>query len=135
MPTLPASPAPDMASAENTLDMARDIVNGLEDKKAENILLLDLRPHGLKGDYTVTDFFIIATGNSDRQLRALADNVREVVKILYEKLPASVEGEASSGWVLMDYGVIIVHLMSADARDYYDLEGLYRSANVLLSIQ
>jgi ribosome-associated protein len=118
-----------------TLDVARDIVNGLEDKKAENIILLDLRPRGAFGDYVVTDFFIICTGNSDRQIKALAENVREVVKILHDKLPAGVEGESDSGWVLMDYGDIIVHIMTDEKRRYYDLEGLYRQANVLLSIQ
>jgi ribosome-associated protein len=115
--------------------MARSIVDGLEDKKAENIVLLDLRPNGLYGDYIVADFFVIATGNSDRQLKALAENVREVVKNRYQKLPATVEGEAHSGWVLMDYGDVIVHLMSADMRRFYDLENLYKQANVLLSIQ
>ncbi len=123
------------------MTIARAIVDALEDKKAENILLLDLRPTGLlgqkaeHGDYTITDYFVIATGNSDRQIRALAEHVREAIKILYEKGPSSVEGEANSGWVLMDYGDIIVHIMSEEQRDFYDLEGLYRQANVLLSIQ
>lgn len=61
--------------------------------------------------------------------------MREVVKILHDKLPHAVEGEANSGWVLMDYGDIIVHIMTEDKRRYYDLEGLYRQAAVLLSIQ
>ena len=88
-----------------------------------------------QGEYIITDYFVIATGNSDRQIRALADNVREAIKILYDKSPAAVDGEASSGWVLMDYGDIIVHIMSAEMRSYYDLEGLYRKANTLLRIQ
>ncbi|MBE2185018.1 MAG: ribosome silencing factor [Anaerolineae bacterium] len=107
----------------------------MEDKKAENIVLLDITTQGLKTDYTIADLFIICTGNSDRQIKALAENVREVVKILHDKLPSSVEGNTHSGWVLMDYGDIIVHIMSEDMRSYYDLEGLYRRANVLLSIQ
>ena len=125
----------------DTVTIARAIVDALEDKKAENILLLDLKPTGLTGtkaehgDYTITDYFVIATGNSDRQIRALADNVREATKILYDKPPAAVDGEANSGWVLMDYGDIIVHIMSAEARAYYDLEGLFRQATTLLRIQ
>lgn len=107
----------------------------MEDKKAENIILLDLTSQGLKTDYTIADLFVICTGNSDRQIKALAENVREVVKILHEKLPSSVEGDTNSGWVLMDYGDIIVHIMTDEMRRYYDLEGLYRQANVLLSIQ
>ncbi|MBL8147705.1 MAG: ribosome silencing factor [Anaerolineae bacterium] len=116
-------------------------MDALEDKKAEDILLLDLRQTGLTGqkaehgDYTITDYFVIATGNSNRQIRALADHVDEAIKILYEKNPAAVDGEADSGWVLMDYGDIIVHIMSAEMRAFYDLEGLYRQAATLLHIQ
>lgn len=102
----------------------------VEDKKAEAITLLDLRP-----DAIIADFFIICNGNSDRQLKALADNVREAVKERYAKLPFSVEGAADSGWVLMDYGDVIVHLFLEEKRLFYDLEGLWRSAHVLLSIQ
>jgi ribosome-associated protein len=103
----------------------------VEDKKAENIVLLDLRP-----DTVIADFFIICNGNSDRQLRALADNVRVAVKEKYGTMPFSTEGDADSGWVLLDYGDIIVHLFLARERAYYDLEGLWRKeANVLLSIQ
>ncbi len=116
-------------------------MDALEDKKAEDILLLDLRPTGLtgqkseQGDYTITDYFVIATGNSNRQIRALAEHVEEALKILYEKNPAAIDGESDSGWVLMDYGDIIVHIMSAEMRAFYDLEGLYRQANALLRIQ
>lgn len=103
----------------------------LEDKKAENIVLLDLRP-----DTIIADFFIICNGNSDRQLRALVDHVRTGVKERGGKLPFSVEGTPESGWMLMDYGDIIVHLFLERQRQYYDLEGLWRKeANVLLSIQ
>ncbi len=125
----------------DTVDIARAIVEALEDKKAENILLLDLRPTGLTGQkaeqgaYVITDYFVVATGNSDRQIRALAEHVRETLKILHEKSPAAVDGEAASGWVLMDYGDIIVHIMSEEMRAYYDLEGLYRQATALLRIQ
>jgi ribosome-associated protein len=114
----------------DSLELARYIVDVVEDKKAEDIILLDLRP-----DAIIADFFIVCNGNSERQLRALADNVRESVKENYNKLPFSVEGATESGWVLMDYGDIIVHLFLEEKRRYYDLEGLWRSAHVLLSIQ
>jgi ribosome-associated protein len=90
----------------------------------------------LRPDTIIADFFVICNGNSDRQLKALADHVRVEVKEKYGKLPHSVEGEADTGWVLMDYGDIIVHLFLERQRNYYDLEGLWRKeANVLLSIQ
>ena len=113
-----------------SIELARFIVNSVEDKKAENIVLLDLRP-----DAIIADYFVICTGNSDRQLRALADNVREQVKEKYSKLPASIEGTPDSGWMLMDYGDTVVHLFQEDKRRYYDLEGMWRSAHVLLQIQ
>lgn len=114
----------------DSLDLARFIVDVVEDKKAEDIVLLDLRP-----DVIIADFFVICNGNSDRQLKALAQHVRESVKERYQKLPFSVEGESESGWVLMDYGDVIVHLFLDAKRRYYDLEGLWRGAHVLLNIQ
>ena len=113
-----------------SIELARFIVDSVEDKKAENIVLLDLRP-----DAIIADYFIICTGNSDRQLRALADNVREQVKERFSKLPASIEGTPESGWMLMDYGDVVVHLFQEEKRRYYDLEGMWRSAHVLLQIQ
>jgi ribosome-associated protein len=114
----------------DSLDLAHHIVNVVEDKKAENIILLDIRPKTV-----ITDYFVIANGNSDRQLKALAEYVREAVKERFETLPYSVEGTAESGWILMDYGHVVVHLFIDTKRRYYDLEGLWREANVLLSIQ
>jgi ribosome-associated protein len=83
----------------------------------------------------IADYFVICTANSDRQVRAVAEGVREQMKVIANRLPVSVEGQAQSGWVLMDYGDIIVHIFSAKERDYYNLEGFWRQAHVLLSIQ
>ena len=114
----------------DSLELAHDIVDAVESKKAENIVLLDLRP-----DAIIADFFVICTGNSDRQIKALADGVREAIKDKYSRLPTSVEGQATSGWVLMDYGDVLVHIFSEDQREFYDLEGFWKQANVLLNIQ
>jgi len=106
-------------------------VDAVEDRKAEDIVLLDLRP-----DTVIADFFVIATGSSERQLRALTDYVKEDVKEKLALLPYAIEGTPNSGWVLLDYGDVVVHLFSEERREYYDLEGLWSSvANVLLSIQ
>jgi ribosome-associated protein len=102
----------------------------VEDKKAEDIVLLNLPPEAV-----IADFFIIANGNSDRQLRALVDNVRTSVKEKYGVLPFAVEGEAQSGWVLVDYGDVVVHLFTDEERRYYDLEGFWKHAQILVSIQ
>lgn len=115
--------------------MAHQIVKDLEDKKAENIVLLDLRPDGLKTEYSITDFFVICNGTSNRHIKALAEAVRDAMKTSTGKLPTTVEGEADSGWILLDYSAVIVHIMGEEERSYYDLEGLWKQANVLLSIQ
>ncbi len=103
----------------------------VEDRKADDIVLLDLRPN-----VVLADFFILCNGNSDRQMKALIDHVREDVKERFGKLPFSVEGTAESGWVLMDYSDVVVHLFLEEKRQYYDLETLWSNeASVLLSIQ
>jgi ribosome-associated protein len=114
----------------DSLELARRIVDVVEDKKAENIVLLDLRP-----DTVIADFFIICNGLSDRQLKALVEYVREAIKEEYGRLPFATEGTPESGWVLMDYGDVVAHLFMEEKRRYYDLEGLWRTANVLVSIQ
>ncbi len=113
------------------LELARHVVDVVEDRKAEDIVLLDLRP-----DTVIADFFVIANGNSERQLRALMDYVKEDVKENLSQLPFSMAGTPESGWIVLDYGDVVVHLFSADQRDYYDIEGLWnKSGSVLLSIQ
>jgi ribosome-associated protein len=115
----------------DSLTLAKHIVDVVEAKKAEDIVLLDLRP-----DAIIADFFVICNGNSDRQIKALVANVREAVKETYSKLPLAIEGTADSGWMLLDYGDVVVHIFLQDKRNYYDLEGLWRTeASVLLSIQ
>ncbi len=93
-------------------------------------MLLDLRP-----DAIIADFFVICTGNSDRQLKAIADGVREKIKEKHNRLPVGVEGKNDSGWVLMDYGDVLVHVFGAEERAFYDLEGFWKQANVLVNIQ
>jgi ribosome-associated protein len=94
-------------------------------------VLLDLRPQAV-----IADFFVLTNGNSDRQIKALSENIRDSVKQHHGLLPYSIEGTAESGWMLMDYGEVIVHLFSEERRTYYDLEGLWRGeSKVVLSIQ
>ncbi len=102
----------------------------LDENKSENIVLLDLRP-----DTIIADFFVICTATSDRQIRALVDYVKEGVKEAFQKTPFSIEGTPESGWQILDYGDVVVHIFLADKRRYYDLEGLWHEANVMVSIQ
>jgi len=113
------------------IDLAKMIVDIVEERKAEDIVLLDLRPHTVLADY-----FVICTGNSDRQIRALSDYIREDVKKNTGKFPKGIEGTPESGWILMDYGDVIVHVFSEDQRDYYDIESLWGNVSqVVVSIQ
>ena len=114
-----------------SIEFAHHIVNLVEDRKAEDILLLDLRP-----DNIIADFFIICSGDNDRHLRALTDTVRKDVKDRYQEIPFTNEGSAENGWVVMDYGDVVVHFFSQEKRDYYALEELWDAASkVMLRIQ
>jgi len=112
------------------VDLAREIVNLIADKKGENIVLLDIRERTL-----IADYFVICSGSSERQLKAIVDGISEEVKKAYGIYPRYVEGNSQTGWVIIDYGDIMVHAFSPDVRTYYDLEGFWREANVLLKIQ
>ncbi len=115
---------------ETALTLSHTIVDTLEEKKGENILLLDLQ-----GVCSFTDYFVICTGVSERTLRALAEEVRLRLKSRHSTTARSVEGKASSGWVLIDYGDVIVHLFSPALRDYYRLDDLWRDGQILLHMQ
>jgi len=101
----------------------------LEDKKAEDILLLDI--HEIA---SFADYFIICTGTSDRMLESLADAILETAAKRYD-LNGKLQGLASSGWLVIDLGDIVVHLFSPDQRDYYRLEQLWDKGKVIVRLQ
>ena len=111
------------------MELARAIVNTLEEKKVENILLLDIHEVA-----SFTDYFIICTGTSDRMLGSLAKAARDDVKGQF-KLNAIQEGQPSGGWLVTDFGDVVVHLFSPDQRDYYRLEELWDKGKVLVRLQ
>jgi ribosome-associated protein len=104
-------------------------VDALEDKKGEDILLLDLKD--IAG---FTDYFVLCNGTSDRMLDALAKTVVDSMRKQYKK-KARIEGEARGGWLVVDYGDVVLHLFSPDQRDYYKLEELWNEGKVLLRLQ
>lgn len=101
----------------------------MEDKKGEDVLLIDI--HEIS-DFT--DYFVICTGTSDRMLSMLAEDVLTYFKKQHQ-FQGRVEGQSQDGWMLVDYGDIIVHLFSPDRRDYYRLEELWGQGKVLLRLQ
>ncbi len=114
----------------NTLDLARRIVDAILDKKGMDVVLMDIRTRA-----TFADYFIICTGTSERQLKAIVEGISEATARGYQVDPARVEGDPASGWVLMDYGDIIVHIFSPPQRRYYNLESLWRGASILVRAQ
>ncbi|KAA0273716.1 MAG: ribosome silencing factor [Anaerolineales bacterium] len=105
------------------------MVHALEDKKGEDILLMDI-----KDIASFTDYFVICTGTSDRMLDALASAATDEIKKKYRK-KARKQGLSRDGWVVVDFGDVVVHLLSPDQREYYQIEELWEDGKILLRLQ
>lgn len=110
-------------------ELARAIVQVAADKKAENIVMLDIR-----GLSIIADYFVICTGTSDRQVRAITSDIDEQIKKRGLD-PLHIEGLGDAHWVLLDYASVIVHIFDPPTRDYYRLEKLWADAPRVLVIQ
>lgn len=111
-------------SAEQLSDV---IVKGMQEKKAIDIVVMDLR----KVKNAVADFFVICSGNSDKQLDAIADSVdQEVYKALKEN-PWHIEGKNNKEWMLLDYINVVAHVFRKDRREFYALERLWGDADII----
>ena len=99
------------------------------DKQANNIVLLDIRDL-----CSFTDYFVICAGESARQIRTISNEIEKTLKKEGVR-PHHEEGSLDSGWLLLDYSDVIVHIFGAAERDYYDLDGLWREAKAVLRIQ
>jgi ribosome-associated protein len=98
-------------------------VRAARDKKAQDVIVLDLRNAG-----GFTDYFVICTGNNARQINAIADSVRETLKTELDERPALTEGVDRSEWILLDYFNFVVHVFSRECRTFYGLERLWGNA-------
>ena len=101
----------------------------MEERKGENIIILDIQQQAIFAEY-----FVICSGTSNRMLDALADAAKDLVKVNY-RLKGRIEGNAHEGWILVDFGNVILHLFSPDRRDYYRLEELWSEGKTLLHLQ
>ncbi len=108
-----------------TLELVKKVASALEDKKAEDITVIDIREVS-----SIADYFIIANGNNANQLVAMQDAVDEAMYTngVHSK---QVEGNNNSTWILMDYQDIIVHLFSKEDRLFYDLERIWRDGKIV----
>jgi ribosome-associated protein len=117
------------AAERPPLELARRIVELAEDKKAADIVLLDLA-----GLTTMADYFIICSGGSERQLDAIASGI--IGGLRDEKTrPIGREGVPASHWILVDFGSVIVHIFTPPERDYYGLEKHWSQAKTILNVQ
>ena len=111
-----------------TLELARKIVDLVGDKQATDILLMDTQDV-----CSFTDYFIICSGESTRQIQAIINNISDELK-KEGILPLHEEGTPASGWILLDYGSVIVHVFSPLERDYYQLEKLWEKAPIKVRV-
>ncbi|MDF2157165.1 ribosome silencing factor [Algoriphagus sp. CAU 1675] len=107
-------------------ELSKVIVKGMEEKKASNIVVMDLR----KIPNAVTDFFVICSGNSDTQVDAISDSIEEEVLKAGESAPFRSEGKDNLNWVLMDYVNVVAHIFQKDKRQFYGLEDLWGDAKM-----
>lgn len=115
--------------AAEALALARRVVDLAADKKAADIVLLEIG-----GLTTVADYFVICSGTSERQLGAIVDGIEGGLRDEGVR-PIGREGGASAHWLLLDYGSVVVHVMAAEERDFYQLERLWADAPLLLRVQ
>jgi ribosome-associated protein len=111
------------------LEVARLIVDAAEDKKAADIILLEVTELT-----SMADYFVICSGGSERQLGAIGDGI--VDKLRSEGVrPIGREGGSNSHWTLLDFGAVIVHIFAPPERDYYQLERHWSGAKTILQVQ
>ncbi len=110
---------------ENSLKMAKLAIDALEDKKAEDIKIIDISEVSVLADY-----FLIAGGNNHSQIQALCNNVEEKLGIAGYPVK-QVEGYDTANWILMDFGDVIIHIFDKENRLLYDLERIWRDGNLI----
>jgi ribosome-associated protein len=113
----------------SSLEVARKIVDAAEDKKAADIVLLDVAELT-----SMADYFVICSGGSERQLGAIGDGIAEKLRAEGVR-PIGREGGSNSHWTLLDFGAVIVHIFAPPERDYYQLERHWSKAKTVLRVQ
>ncbi len=111
-------------------ELAIRIADLIADSPASNTIVLDIRQLS-----TISDFFVICSGENERQLRAIVRDIRDGLDKVGISPRRSDEGSTASGWLLLDYGDVIVHILDVDQRSFYRLEELWADAPTLLAIE
>ena len=108
-------------------ELSNLVVKGMEDRKAEEIVLMDLRD--VKG--AVTDYFVLCSGNSDTQIESIAESIEKEVNEATSENPWRKEGLTNKEWILIDYVNVVAHIFKKDKRQFYGLEDLWGDAKVI----
>ncbi|MBA4106437.1 MAG: ribosome silencing factor [Pirellula sp.] len=114
---------PSKSAADRSYQLAVAAARTAEDNRAEDIVILDMR--------TITpvfDYFVIATGNSRRQLHAISEEIEHVLEDELKDKRMGIEGYQESRWILLDYGNVVIHLFDAETREFYALEDFWSEA-------
>jgi len=122
-PKVPKEGKKELTKVDPEESLARLCAEGALDKKAEDVVILDMR-----GISSFTDFFVIASGTSEPQLKAIAGSIREKVRGATGRRPTAEDGFPVSQWVIIDYGSVIVHVFHTGKRTLYGLEDLWNDA-------
>ncbi len=120
------------AAETDPLTLAKDIVTFASDKGAADVLLMDIRRQSI-----IADYFVICSGDNERQIRAINRGIQEGVAERHGLDPAHRVGPAQeeAGWVVLDYGSVVIHIFSPQMREFYRLERLWAEAATLLRMQ
>jgi ribosome-associated protein len=110
-------------ASDRSLHLAKAAAREAEDNRGQNVVVLDMR-----SETTIFDYFVIATGTSNRQLRAMSDAIDDVLEKQQQHRRLGREGYEESHWIALDYGSVVVHLFDETTRDYYRIEELWGGA-------
>lgn len=109
-------------------ELVNAVIEGMENVKAQGISVLNLQAL----ENSVCDFFVICSGTSDTQVKAICDRVEKELREKLDEKPWHVEGKDSADWVLMDYVSVVAHIFKPETREFYDLESLWGDAEVVM---
>jgi ribosome-associated protein len=112
-----------ITSGISSEQLAYDIAEAVDDKKGADIILLKVSEISYLADY-----FVVATGFSTTQVKAICDSVEQQIAAKYQRIPLRVQGKADGRWIVVDYGEIIVHIFMQEEREYYNLEAFWGHA-------
>ena len=123
---------PAASEQPDSLTVAKEVVTLASDKGAADILLMDIRKQSI-----IADYFVICSGDNERQIRAIVRGIRDGLDEQFHLDPLNRTNQAqeTSGWVVLDYGGVVVHVFSPQMRDFYRLERLWSEAATLLRMQ